>query len=291
MSMSDAEPTRPKPASSGSDLPLRIASALVLAPLAVAAAYVGGWLFMVFWGGAALVVFWEWTALVCGRGQHKLSAIGIVVLALAIVLAASDGHWRAIYLAAIPVVLVLGMVACVAIAPRQHRIWMAAGVPYAGAIGIAPIILRGDAAFGFVAIILLFAVVWATDIVAYFTGRAVGGPKLAPRLSPNKTWSGAVGGLVGAVLAAVAVVYFSGAGGVLAAIVIAIALSVVAQIGDLFESAIKRQFGAKDAGTLIPGHGGLMDRLDGFVAAAVLACFIGLLHGGIDTPARGLLIW
>ena len=133
--------------------------------------------------------------------------------------------------------------------------------------------------------------VWATDIAAYFVGRAVGGPKLAPRLSPNKTWSGSIGGLAGAVLAAVLVVQFSGVGGFLSASLVAIALSIVAQIGDLFESAIKRRFGAKDAGTLIPGHGGLMDRLDGFVAAAVLACLIGLAHGGIDAPARGLLIW
>jgi phosphatidate cytidylyltransferase len=89
----------------------------------------------------------------------------------------------------------------------------------------------------------------------------------------------------------VLVVHLVGAGSVLAAIVIAIALSIVAQMGDLFESTIKRRFGAKDAGSLIPGHGGLMDRLDGFVAAAVLACVIGLAHGGIDAPARGLLIW
>ena len=137
----------------------------------------------------------------------------------------------------------------------------------------------------------MFAVVWATDIAAYFVGRAVGGPKLAPRLSPNKTWSGSIGGLAGAVLAAVLVVHFGGVGGMPAAIVVAMALSTVAQIGDLAESAIKRRFGVKDASSLIPGHGGLMDRLDGFVAAAVLACLIGLAHGGMDAPARGLLIW
>jgi phosphatidate cytidylyltransferase len=139
--------------------------------------------------------------------------------------------------------------------------------------------------------IFLFAVVWATDIAAYFVGRAVGGPKLAPQLSPNKTWSGSIGGLAGAVLAAVAVVKVSGVGSIVAATVIAIALSIAAQIGDLAESALKRRFGVKDAGTLIPGHGGLMDRLDGFVAAAVLACLIGLAHGGTHAPARGFLIW
>ena len=122
-------------------------------------------------------------------------------------------------------------------------------------------------------------------------GRAVGGPKLAPLLSPNKTWSGSIGGLAGAVLVAVLVVKLSGVGSILAATLLAIALSIAAQVGDLAESALKRRFGVKDAGTLIPGHGGLMDRLDGFVAAAVLACLIGLAHGGVHAPARGFLIW
>lgn len=293
MNMTDAEPARPKPALSGNSLLLRIASALVLAPLALGTAYLGGWVFVAFWGGAALLVFAEWTALVCGRGQRLVLASGIVTLAVAIGLAAlgSTSHWRVSALAAVPVVLMVGMLACAALAPRGYSLWAGAGIPYAGAIALAPIILRSDAELGFIAMVFVFAVVWATDIVAYFTGRALGGPKLAPRISPNKTWSGSIGGLVGAVLAAIAVVHFSGIGSILAATLVAVALSIAAQGGDLFESAIKRHFGAKDAGTLIPGHGGLMDRLDGFVMAAVLACLVGLLHGGIDAPARGFLIW
>jgi phosphatidate cytidylyltransferase len=151
--------------------------------------------------------------------------------------------------------------------------------------------LRADSELGFVATIYLFAVVWGTDIAAYFAGRAIGGPKLAPRLSPKKTWSGSLGGIAGAVLAATLVVLIGGVGNVAAAMVIAVVLSIVAQAGDLFESALKRRFGAKDSGFLIPGHGGLMDRLDGFVAAAVLACAVGIARGGIDAPARGLLVW
>jgi phosphatidate cytidylyltransferase len=296
MIMSDAEPGRPVPvARPGSDLPLRVGSALVLAPLAIGVAYLGGWVFAVFWGLAAIIVMWEWTTLVSGPDRRSVLMTGIVAVALAAALAASSvdagDDMRDLRLAAAPIVLILGMLASAIIAPRGRGCWVAAGVPYAGAIGLAPIVLRSDPEFGFVAIIFLFAVVWVTDIAAYFVGRAVGGPKLAPRLSPNKTWSGSVGGLVGAVLAAVLVVKVSGVGGILAAVVIAIALSIAAQAGDLFESAIKRRFGAKDAGALIPGHGGLMDRLDGFVAAAVLACLIGLAHGGINAPARGLLVW
>jgi phosphatidate cytidylyltransferase len=156
---------------------------------------------------------------------------------------------------------------------------------------MAPIVLRNDAQYGFLAIAFLFAVVWATDIVAYFVGRAVGGPKLAPRISPKKTWSGAVGGTVAAVGAALTLAIVAGLPNLPAVGLIAAAASALAQAGDLFESALKRRFGAKDSGHLIPGHGGLMDRLDGFVAAAVFATLIGLIHGGVDEPARGLLVW
>ena len=295
MKMSDAEPARPVPGRTGKDLPLRVVSALVLAPVAIGIAYLGGWIFAAFWGIAAIVVMWEWATLVAGSGRRSVVMTGIVAVALSAALAASStgasDALRDLRFAAAAIVLVMGMLALAAIAPRERASWLAAGVPYAGAMALAPIVLRSDAAFGFVAMIFVFAVVWATDIAAYFIGRAVGGPKLAPRLSPNKTWSGSIGGLAGAVLAAVLVVHFGGVGSMPAAIVVAMALSTVAQIGDLAESAIKRRFGVKDASSLIPGHGGLMDRLDGFVAAAVLACLIGLTHGGMDAPARGLLIW
>jgi phosphatidate cytidylyltransferase len=296
MIMSDAEPARPIPVGGrGSDLALRVGSALVLAPLAVGVAWLGGWVFAVFWGIAAIVVMWEWTTLVGGSARRSVLMTGVVAIALAVALAAGSvgavEYLHDLRFEAAAIVLAMGMLACAAIATRERAAWVAAGVPYAGAIGLAPIVLRSEPEHGFIAMIFLFAVVWATDIAAYFVGRAVGGPKLAPRLSPNKTWSGSIGGLAGAVLAAVLVVKVSGTGSLFAAALIAIALSIAVQIGDLAESALKRRFGAKDAGTLIPGHGGLMDRLDGFVAAAVLACLLGLAHGGMHAPARGFLIW
>jgi phosphatidate cytidylyltransferase len=119
----------------------------------------------------------------------------------------------------------------------------------------------------------------------------IGGPKLLPRVSPKKTWSGAIGGLAGAVLAAVAVAGAAGLSGLFAIALVAAILSVAAQAGDLFESQLKRRFGVKDSGHLIPGHGGLMDRLDGFVVAAAVAALIGILRGGVEAPARGLLVW
>jgi phosphatidate cytidylyltransferase len=155
----------------------------------------------------------------------------------------------------------------------------------------APIVLRQDAALGLVAIVFLFAVVWATDIAAYFAGRALGGPKLWPAVSPKKTWSGAIGGLLGGVAAGLLVVKTAGLAIAPMLVLVAFGLSIVSQGGDLLESSIKRRFHAKDASQLIPGHGGLMDRLDGFLTAAAAAVMVGLLRGGLEGPARGLLVW
>ena len=179
--------------------------------------------------------------------------------------------------------------------PRGDRArrpaWAAGGVVYAGALLLAPALLRGDPDWGLTALLFLFAIVWTTDIFAYFCGRAIGGPLLWPSVSPKKTWSGAVGGLVGGVAAGVAVAYASGIGRLGIVGVMALVLSVLAQAGDLFESAVKRRFGAKDASHLIPGHGGLMDRLDGFLVAALAALLIGMIRQGTAAPARGLLVW
>jgi phosphatidate cytidylyltransferase len=170
-------------------------------------------------------------------------------------------------------------------------LWMIAGLLYAGVIALAPIILRRDPALGFVAIVFLFAVVWVTDIAAYFAGRTLGGPKLWVAVSPNKTWSGALGGALGGVVAALLVVKVAGLVIAPMLVLVALALSIASQAGDLLESALKRQFGAKDASALIPGHGGLMDRLDGFLTAVLAAVMVGLLREGFDGSARGLLVW
>jgi phosphatidate cytidylyltransferase len=169
--------------------------------------------------------------------------------------------------------------------------WTIAGIGYAGIMFAAPVILRVDAAHGLLAILLLFAVVWTTDIFGYFAGRAFGGPKLCPAISPKKTWSGAIAGTLGAMIVAVLLAGYFGTFNKVAIAGIALLLSVTAQLGDLLESWVKRRFGAKDASQLIPGHGGVMDRLDGFWAAVFVGCAIGLLRGGFDAPARGLLVW
>jgi phosphatidate cytidylyltransferase len=170
-------------------------------------------------------------------------------------------------------------------------VWMLAGLVYAGVLLLGPVLLRNDASLGFVAILFLFAIVWITDTAAYFAGRAFGGPKLWPAVSPKKTWSGAIGGTLGGVAAGLLVVKGAGLAIAPMLVLVAVGLSIVSQAGDLLESAVKRHFGAKDASQLIPGHGGLMDRLDGFLTAVAAAAMVGLLRGGLEGPARGLLVW
>ncbi|HEX2654442.1 MAG TPA: phosphatidate cytidylyltransferase [Xanthobacteraceae bacterium] len=267
------------------ELGLRIASAAVLAPVAVGVAYVGGWTFAAFWLAAAIGVFWEWTGLVASAPKHLVVGIGSAVLAVAAVLIESGRPGLAV------IAVGTGMVLIAVFVSAEKRFWTAAGIAYAAVMLAAPLVLRRDASLGFLAVIFVFAIVWSTDILAYFVGRFVGGPKLWRAVSPNKTWSGAVGGTLCAILAGSALAFQAGLDHVLAITPVIFGLSVASQLGDLFESALKRRFGAKDAGHLIPGHGGLMDRLDGFVTAALVAALLGLLRGGFDAPARGLLVW
>jgi phosphatidate cytidylyltransferase len=187
------------------------------------------------------------------------------------------------------VVVLLGCVAVGSLAP-ERRIWAAAGFGYAAAAQIASILMRFDSAKGLSALILILLVVWATDIGGYFAGRGIGGPKLWPRISPNKTWAGAVGGFAASIVVAAGFAAFR-LGETIPLLVVASVLSIASQLGDLFESAVKRRFGVKDSSRIIPGHGGVLDRLDGFVAAVVLATIFGLLRGGVDGVGRGLMIW
>jgi phosphatidate cytidylyltransferase len=271
--------------SRGGELALRVCSALVLVPIAISAAYLGGWPFAVFWGLAAMGVLWEWISLVARSDHRTVLMTGGASLALAVALVAT-GH-----LLAAVIVLAISTLGVAALAPAKWRTWIAAGVPYAGALGVAPVVLRSDGEDGFLAVIFLFAIVWTTDVVAYFSGRAIGGPKLMAQVSPKKTWSGAIGGTLAAVIVAFVLAKVMALSGLFAIAMLAVVLSICAQGGDLFESFLKRRFGAKDSGHLIPGHGGLMDRLDGFITASVVAALIGLLRGGFEAPGRGLLVW
>ena len=276
-----------------SNLTLRVVSAAVLAPVTLAITYAGGWIFYALCSVAAGAILWEWVSLASHRADFRVLAPGWLALFGAMVLIGLGlpaGGISAVAIGALVAgssVAALRQAADEAVAP----VWAAGGVIYAGALLIAPALLRSDPQWGLVALLFLFATVWATDIFAFFCGRAIGGPLLWPRVSPKKTWAGAIGGLVGGVAASVAVAYASGVGKLGIVGVMACVLSVLAQAGDLFESSVKRRFGVKDASHLIPGHGGLMDRLDGFIVAALAALLIGVIHQGMAAPARGLLVW
>jgi phosphatidate cytidylyltransferase len=187
------------------------------------------------------------------------------------------------------VVLAFGLAGVAWLSPPLRR-WTAGGFCYAAAAEMASVLIRLDRIWGFVALLLILLVVWGTDIGGYFAGRGIGGPKLWPRVSPGKTWAGAIGGFAVSLVVAAGFAAF-GLGRTGPLLLLGSLLSIVSQFGDLFESAVKRRFGVKDSSHIIPGHGGLLDRLDGFVAAAVLAAIFGLLRGGVDGVGRGLMVW
>jgi phosphatidate cytidylyltransferase len=278
------------------NLTLRIASAAVLAPATLAITYVGGPIFLALCAVAAGCILWEWVALVSHRADARILMFGWAALVAATTLIGfhlPNGAWAAICIGAVAVSLAIAAWPRRNAAPSEDvsALWAGGGVVYAGALLLGPALLRGDREWGLTALLFLFANVWITDVFAYFCGRTIGGPLLWPAVSPRKTWAGAVGGLVAGVAASVAVAYASGIGRLGIVCGMAVVLSVLAQAGDLFESAVKRRFGAKDSSHLIPGHGGLMDRLDGFLVAAFAALLIGMFHDGMAAPARGLLIW
>ena len=265
------------------NLMARVAAALVLAPTAIAIAYAGGWLWTALVTLAAIGLYVEWLMVVGAARDRRVVASGVAALAIAgLCLAAGR-------IDASLVALVLGF-AAVAVLATEQRHWAAAGFVYAAAAEIASVLVRLDRRDGFAALILILLVVWVTDIGGYFAGRGIGGPKLWPRVSPKKTWAGAIGGFVASLVVGGGFAML-GLGKTGPILLLCATLSVASQLGDLLESAVKRRFGVKDSSHLIPGHGGLMDRLDGFVAAVVMAAIFGLLRGGVDGVGRGLMVW
>lgn len=267
----------------GRNLLLRIGATLVLVPLAIAAAYVGGWFWAVLVTLAAIGLYLEWLGII-GVSAPVVIVAGSVALLGTGWVAADQIAWA--YGLSL---IALGILVAVIFSPAE-RGWAGMGAFYAFAALIASVALRRDANFGFSALMLVLLVVWVTDIGGYFVGRGIGGPKLWVRVSPKKTWAGAIGGFVASLGVAAAFAAFD-LGKTVPLLLSGAILSIVAQFGDLFESALKRRFGVKDSGHLIPGHGGLMDRLDGFVAAIVLAAAVGFLRGGADGIGRGLMVW
>ncbi len=261
-----------------SELALRVVSALVLVTLALGVTVVGGVWFALFIALGSVLVIREFAAM----ARPSLDGIfGVAIIwALAVLLTVwfAGGPQLALILAGV-------CVASFGIWQNfiHRKIWAAVGIAYAFIPFASLVFLRGDSLAGLHAILFVFAVVWSADTFAYFCGRLIGGPKLAPSISPKKTWAGFVGGLAGSAVAGPLLLVVLGYQVAAPAAGFALVLSLASQAGDLFESWIKRHFGKKDSGVLIPGHGGLLDRVDGLIFAGLAAYLLGIAFGGSVT--------
>ncbi len=282
--MSETPAAQPS-SSMASDLKRRVPSAIAMILLALGATWYGSFPFLLFWTLAALIVWYEWAVIVGVRHKTTVLALGVFAIAIAAVLVSMHLPYAALGAVAAGAVLAFALAG----EKNETRLWSGGGLIYAALAFLPVVLLRNDAEYGLYAVIWLYAVVWLTDIAAYFAGRFIGGPKLAPAISPKKTWSGAIGGTVFGVFGGVAVAAYATGQVALMHVVIALVVSVFSQCGHIFESFVKRKFGKKDSSGFLPGHGGVMDRIDGFIAAAVLALLIGFAHRA--SPAAGLLQW
>jgi phosphatidate cytidylyltransferase len=256
-------------------LRLRILSGLVLAPLPIIAIWFGGPLLLLLTVAAAVVMAWEWGRL-CGAPSGD-GPVLIGIIAVAVIAASLSGIWAGALIAFGGAVLVWRIA-------LRHRaaapLWLALGILWVALPCIILLWLAETGSGGRGTLFWMLAVVWATDIGAYLIGRQLGGPLLAPRWSPRKTWAGLFGGIVCAGLAGWATAGVLGATPVLPLVLVSAGLAIVEQFGDLAESVAKRRFGVKDASSLIPGHGGLLDRLDGLLAVIPAVALLTLFGGG-----------
>ncbi len=254
------------------DLLPRVVSGLVLAAVALSSVWFGGVVFTAAWLAAALAVGLEWQNLIVADRPRLRFLIAAAALAAASFFAAQGR------LALACGVLGLAGLALALAAGRGRRLWAFAGLAYAGSLIVSLNAIYAAPDLGPRALFWLFAIVWGADVFAYFGGRLIGGPRLWPQVSPSKTWSGTLSGMFAGALIGV-VIGLHGLGAKFAAPLFALGLVValVSQAGDIFESIVKRRFGAKDSSALIPGHGGFMDRLDGFVAAAAFTALFAAL--------------
>ncbi len=270
------------------DLLPRAASAVVLVALALATLWAGGIWFGLFWLAASVAIVWEWQRMVGGNHPRARLLFGVLFVVLAADRMVDLALDFALFLT------LLGCAVTALLAGPGKRVWNAAGVAYAAALILSVALLRLSVFYGWQSIIWLFAVVWVTDVMAFFGGRLIGGPKLWPRVSPKKTWSGFVTGVTcGAVSGSLVILMCVGwtLFSPLPVFALCLAAAIISQGGDLFESSLKRTFDVKDSSHLIPGHGGVMDRLDGFIAAAVFAAVIGVARAGVLAAGQGLFQW
>ncbi|WP_332690178.1 phosphatidate cytidylyltransferase [Devosia sp.] len=286
--MSDQGHHVPEPAPSRrrswSDLGPRLLSAAVLVALTATALYVGSYVFAAVVGAVFAGAYREWETMVT---RAPLTPGGMVLIGL---VAVSGLIYP--FLGPLGTTSVIAVACAVAIVMRgEEAPWRVLGLVIYGAIIVAALAMRGDTVAGVWAGVYLGTVVWMTDSAAFFTGRQIGGEKLAPDISPSKTWSGALGGLALGTGAGLLVWVLATDSPWWIGLVLSATISVLGQLGDLSESAVKRHFRIKDSGDIIPGHGGLMDRLDSLTFGILFVLLVGALHAGYGSVAEGLLYW
>lgn len=267
-----------------SDLGLRVASAIVLLALVITGIWLGGYVFAALVGAAFAGAYREWERVVTLK---PLTLFGCVLIAAV-----------AISALVYPLVGGLGAMAVVSLAAGaalvaggEEALWRAGGLMFLGVVILATLSMRGTTMDGVLVCVLIGACIWGTDTGAFFTGRLIGGEKLAPDISPGKTRSGAIGGFVFATVLGTILWSLFTTSPLWIGMLLAAAASVLGQLGDLAESAVKRRFRVKDSGDLIPGHGGLMDRLDSITFGVIFVFLVGALHGGPAGIAEGYLHW
>jgi phosphatidate cytidylyltransferase len=258
-----------------SELAKRVLSSLALAGFAFTSVWFGGMAFAMIWGVAALAVWREWATIVGLDGRLSSPVFWIGFLGITASVGTIFFGLPFVWFAFVPAALAGFMIAVLFSRSRSYWVWSMTGPLYAASIIIGPLVLRNRGDDGLMIVVWLFLVVWISDIGAFFAGRTIGGPKLWPSISPKKTWSGSIGGLLaGTIIPVGFVLVIKAIFGVVwlsvgPLIVLTLSTAITAEGGDLFESAMKRRFNVKDSGDLIPGHGGMMDRLDSYVAAAL----------------------
>jgi phosphatidate cytidylyltransferase len=269
-------------ASKWSDLSVRVISVLVLLPFVLAAIWYGGDWFAIMIVAMGVLIAHEFTSIAFVGNIQQFALFLLTVLGVGF-LTHSGRVGESL--------IVVGVLAVFSIASsfRNLSSWKIIGVPYVALPVLGLLLLRDDPAWGFYAILWCALLVWCADTFAYFAGRLIGGPKLAPVLSPKKTWAGLGGAIAGASLVSIVFVYFLHLN-LWILLLLAIVFALIEQAGDILESALKRSFGVKDSGNLIPGHGGILDRVDGLMVVVLAAALVGYLHNPLSA-AEGLLHW
>ena len=268
--MTDNATPRPRRSTAGTkrrfvELRARVISAAVLASVAIASLFAGQAAFSIVVCLVAVAMAWEWGRVVRQAAWDEAALLHAVALVIAVFLALSGSVLTAF--AAV-------IVGCAAIAARSRDVLSALGVPYIGIAAVGLVWLRLDQDWGVAAILFVFCCVWAHDTFAMLVGRAVGGPRLWPRISPNKTWAGLAGGLLASVGVGIATHLLVSGTDLYWLAFLGFVLGAASVLGDLAESALKRVHGLRHASGLIPGHGGFLDRMDGAIAAIAVAVVV-----------------